>query len=70
MAEEVKLKGFNTKAVCTKCGSDEIDCMHVSLDQAKVNSITTCSLDIEHMIRNCSNCGYTWNEAPLDTSRL
>ena len=56
------LPAFNPAATCPKCGHGDIGAMYL---EACVGFIR-CDAHPPHMKPRCRQCGYSWDEQPLD----
>lgn len=57
------MQKYNPKAKCPKCGCKEIRTTFLEKDEWLDGQ--PAERDLLH--RSCTNCGYHWNEAPLDS---
>lgn len=65
----MKLKDFNDKAKCCKCGSDSISMIYHNPkeDRSFVSCDDPCyDIKKEHMDRACGRCHYEWVEKVMD----
>src|SRR5258708_6155054 len=78
-----KVNPFDPKAVCPKCGCEDVATRHVPGKATEYASRCFCDetqkpyVDrenrwrgtAEHLERRCSRCGYLWPEATLDAKQ-
>jgi len=64
------IKPYDPKAICAKCGSDDVLTRHSRFcrDFFHLGRTTHCFLGEEHQHRYCRKCGYDWPEACLGFS--
>ncbi len=59
------LNVYNKNSACTKCGCSSSTSKHTTEIWDEISLLhAPCE---EHIVRICDNCGYTWNELPLDS---
>ena len=59
-----ELPRYNPAAACPKCGDDEVGVMYRAAGDAYY--VTQPNYHCERLHRQCANCLYEWDEAPLD----
>ncbi len=64
------MKNYNKDAVCPKCECEKIGSVFHEkgtwTDYFEKNRLAILEFDTDTIRRHCLNCGYEWNEAPLD----
>ena len=77
LEENKDMKTYDKAGTCIKCGYGGIEDVHcdevvhdLKLPYAKLYRSFNQGKDLEdipeHIARTCKNCGYSWNEKPLD----
>lgn len=61
------MKKYNPDETCCKCGSGEIEDEYDEGSIPRQTGFVHIPGRPEHIDRTCKNCGYLWEEAPLDS---
>lgn len=64
-----KLKKFDEKAGCRKCGSPDINSAFCDLADYTGYGHPPPAHDSERLHQHCRRCGYDWDDLPLDPSK-
>ena len=67
------MKKYNPDAICIKCGCGDIQDEYMEYEPSRqAMSIASGSRTIlatpDHIARTCKNCGYRWDEGPMDNT--
>lgn len=62
------MKKYNSGAACIKCGCRKINDVHQKkyLKGLYLATPPAAAWVPEHINRTCNNCGFSWNEEPLN----
>jgi len=64
------MKQYNPDAKCPKCGNGVTNDKYREKERcATPDDITDVTVTLEHIERTCLNCGYSWDELPLDEEK-
>ncbi len=66
-----QLKKYDKKSTCRKCGSRDINgyfCAKADYDDV-LRGHARPEHGYEQIHRECRNCGYEWEELPLDSTK-
>ena len=62
------MQPYNARAVCPKCGSDDVLTYHTKAKPVYGLHAEVVRMESEHMQRRCRRCLYKWEELPLDAA--
>lgn len=73
MTECLPLPLYDSTAICKKCGCTTVSTQHYDAEDGASRRIKLMPVDREtreHLRRQCTRCGFSWNERPLDSMVL
>ena len=65
MTEQTRLKPYDPKAPCPKCGCADVNSVHYAKGEAEFLTLHYGRRSRERIQRDCQRCHYSWDEAPL-----